>query len=130
MKGKRCNLCGGRLQENRCELCGLDNSIYERERHMERGQDLHMEKKPRSLESAAEKKIQRRQTEKQNVHNKKSTYKPAAPRKKAGCLTWLIILMIVFFSILPILEQVGEKLWDEFAAPRYYIGEERMIWKG
>ena len=80
---------------------------------MERGQNLHMEKKPQSKESAVEKKIQLRQTEKQRVHNKKSTYKTVAPRRKIGCLTWFIILAIIFFAILPILEQVGEKLWDE-----------------
>lgn len=27
----RCSLCGGRLSEGRCTLCGLDNTIYKRE---------------------------------------------------------------------------------------------------
>ena len=27
----KCRLCGGKLKQNRCELCGLDNSIYDRE---------------------------------------------------------------------------------------------------
>lgn len=29
---KKCSLCGGRLENNRCTLCGLDNSIYEQRR--------------------------------------------------------------------------------------------------
>lgn len=27
----KCRLCGGKLKQNRCELCGLDNSVYDRE---------------------------------------------------------------------------------------------------
>ncbi len=29
--GKKCRLCGGKLIQNRCEFCGLDNSVYDRE---------------------------------------------------------------------------------------------------
>lgn len=32
MAGYRCRLCGGRLSGGKCLLCGLDNSIYDRER--------------------------------------------------------------------------------------------------
>lgn len=28
---QKCSLCGGRLADGRCTLCGLDNSVYERE---------------------------------------------------------------------------------------------------
>ncbi len=31
MARRRCSLCGGRLSEGRCTLCGLDNTIYNRE---------------------------------------------------------------------------------------------------
>lgn len=31
MTRKKCNLCGGSLVNNRCTLCGLDNSVYDRE---------------------------------------------------------------------------------------------------
>lgn len=30
---KKCSLCGGQLVDNKCEFCGLDNSIYDRD-HM------------------------------------------------------------------------------------------------
>ncbi len=32
----RCSLCGGLLVDNKCTFCGLDNSIYHRERQLER----------------------------------------------------------------------------------------------
>ena len=28
----RCRLCGGKLVNNRCTFCGLDNSCYDRDR--------------------------------------------------------------------------------------------------
>ena len=31
MLKKKCSLCGGPLEGGRCTLCGLDNSVYERE---------------------------------------------------------------------------------------------------
>lgn len=36
MKTGRCSLCGGKLSKNRCQLCGLDNSINDKERQYER----------------------------------------------------------------------------------------------
>ncbi|HJA12730.1 MAG TPA: hypothetical protein H9799_07230 [Candidatus Mediterraneibacter merdipullorum] len=35
MAGRKCSLCGGRLSDNRCTFCGLDNSIYSREEQMQ-----------------------------------------------------------------------------------------------
>lgn len=33
---RKCNLCGGKLVNNRCELCGLDNTVYDRDNpHMQ-----------------------------------------------------------------------------------------------
>lgn len=131
MAGKRCSLCGGRLRENRCEFCGLDNSIYERERRMENSQDRKPEHIYQTAEPKKEKKAEGRAGEKQSVQNKKIQYRQSVPRKrKKGFLTWIIILLILLFSVLPVLFEAGEKLLDEFRTPRYYIGEEATLWKG
>ena len=131
MAGKRCSLCGGRLRENRCEFCGLDNSIYERERRMENSHDRKTEHTYQTAEPKKEKKAEGRAGEKQSIQNKRRQYRQGTQQKgKKGCLTWIIILVILLFSVLPVLFEAGEKLLDEFRTPRYYIGEEATLWKG
>ena len=46
MLKKKCSLCGGDLVNNRCTFCGLDNSIYDRERSIRRSISSQSESPP------------------------------------------------------------------------------------
>lgn len=52
---KKCSLCGGRLENNRCTLCGLDNSIYEQRRPVRQStmEPAHRVQTPRPNPSSA-----------------------------------------------------------------------------
>lgn len=88
---KKCRLCGGKLIQNRCEFCGLDNSVYDRE----------------------EEKIYRRQREMEQAAGAGTTYqKVSAGRKRRGGITVAIILFIILAALIPTLIQGGMAILD------------------
>ena len=75
----RCSLCGGKLSEGRCILCGLDNTIYKRE----------------TAYSGGASQEESRQKQKQQSYSAGRAVRPANNRKtKSGRLTIIVILLI------------------------------------
>ena len=87
MFGKRCTLCGGKLVNNKCTLCGLDNSKSDENYKLNIGScdnqpltHVHGEKRPEKNKNAVQKSKQ--------APKKISTAKAGGKknRKKAGGL--------------------------------------------
>ena len=97
----RCSLCGGRLSEGRCTLCGLDNTIYKRE----------------TAYSGGASQEEGRQKQKQRSYSAGRAVRPANNRKtKSGRLTIIVILLIIMFSFLPTIIEVVQTVIQDISS--------------
>ena len=99
MFGKRCTLCGGKLVNNKCTLCGLDNSKSDENYKLNIGScdnqpltHVHGEKRPEKNKNAVQKSKQ--------APKKISTAKAGGKknRKKAGGLIASILIILIFLG--------------------------------
>lgn len=135
MAKRRCSLCGGRLSDNKCTLCGLDNSIYQREREMilsyndsRQKQDSRYMAQPHKTDNGRQRQIQ------QKTHNPRGrvsslsgtnapqrTAPPRRPqpqkarssRRSPAVITAVVILLIAALSLLQPLLRIGRSLLDK-----------------
>lgn len=66
----RCSLCGGRLSEGRCTLCGLDNTIYKREIAYSEGSSQEESRQEQKQHIKAQ---SQKQTRRPEQHGRKET---------------------------------------------------------
>ena len=97
----RCSLCGGKLSEGRCILCGLDNTIYKR----------------KTAYSGGASQEESRQKQKQQSYSAGRAVRPANNRKtKSGRLTIIVILLIIMFSFLPTIIEVVQTVIQDISS--------------
>ncbi len=124
MLKKKCSLCGGDLVNNRCTFCGLDNSIYDRERSIRRSISSQSESPPdRDLDyqPQASRGNQRTaprpepktasQKPKTVYPNRQTTYSSAvrtvaSGRRRRGLAVWIIIIAVILIAALPALTDI------------------------
>lgn len=124
----RCRLCGGKLVNNRCTFCGLDNSCYDRD---------HSYQKAFSEQRRSERRVEQRaasgtQTQTQTrtsappqprpvqktapVRNNVVPPRAAAPVKKRSGAARVIIIIAAIFIIVPLFGNIGSALLDNFSS--------------
>lgn len=124
---KKCSLCGGHLINNRCALCGLDNSIYDRT--LSRRQSASSQSvvppavKPagraqedggrQSTASGSGTAAHKQQTvySRQPTAARPASRKRGSSQKKRGCVIWIIILAVILFAVLPSLIKAGSSIF-------------------
>ena len=124
MLKKKCSLCGGDLVNNRCTFCGLDNSIYDRERSIRRSISSQSESPPdRDLDyqpqaSGGNQRTAPRpepktasQKPKTVYPKRQTTYSSAARtvasgRRRRGLAVWIIIIAVILIAALPALTDI------------------------
>lgn len=131
MSRKKCSLCGGTLVDNRCTLCGLDNSVYDRE--AARLKNAAMQQKysssveavsrsaspPRKQESVdpsapLEKTFRQSSTDFHVGKPSAGTLSHRTPKnrnnKKTVWIIWIVIIIIILSAILPGLINTGSSV--------------------
>lgn len=113
----RCRLCGGKLIDNRCTFCGLDNSCYDRDLSLQKTvseQQAHPSQ-PAAVQQpppVPEKKVQQPPPAK-HTGSRSSYRKPTASNEKkrntAARVTIIIIAIAIFGSII---SAAGSTLMD------------------
>lgn len=140
---KKCSLCGGRLENGRCTLCGLDNSIYDRD--YERDNSRRQSADKQTSQTAQPK--QTRQTERppatapRSPRNQRTQYSPRQPgavqysrraqtqnmipqKKKTGIVTFFIILAVIIIALLvSFIPDDADQWTDIFGSDSPYMGE-------
>lgn len=122
MLNKKCRLCGGRLVNNRCTFCGLDNSIYDRENSRQSSSSQPQSKSPPAADPVYH--MQEEQTrqhtasrakQKNTAQKQKAVYagrqtasgslsrRPVSAGRNRGWLVWIIIIAVILFALLPAL---------------------------
>ena len=111
----RCRLCGGKLVNNRCTFCGLDNSCYDRDRTYQKtfSDQRRVERSAERSTPAqpVQQPVQKQPVQKQPV--RQGSVRPAMPAKpasdprsfyrktgapapkKSGWIAWITILIII-----------------------------------
>ena len=117
---KKCTLCGGRLSGGKCEFCGLDHSLYDRD----------YQQKPHETPSAGSAPAEGAAPHRQSSgaardRQTKKRQKSPAPRMTPGrsspngrkvALVLIISIAIIFVSaLLPVLIQAGKNIVQEFS---------------
>ena len=133
MLGKKCSLCGGPLVNNRCTLCGLDNSICDREASRgsdavsKQGRSPSMEPVSRDVSSTRKQKADPSVPPKSRVRQSSTvstvrqssagtTYSPASRgqnQKQKSRLIWIIIIVVILFAALPALTDLGSTMFED-----------------
>ena len=137
----RCRLCGGKLVNNRCTFCGLDNSCYDRdrtyqktfsdqrrvERNAERGTPAQPVQQPVQPQPVQKQPVQKQPVRQGSVRpampaktasDPRSVYrKTGAPApKKSGWIAWITILIIILCAFISFLSSGGFTLPDSFGS--------------
>lgn len=137
----RCRLCGGKLVNNRCTFCGLDNSCYDRdrtyqktfsdqrrvERSAERGTPAQPVQQPVQPQPVQKQPVQKQPVRQGSVRpampaktaaDPRSVYrKTGAPApKKSGWIAWITILIIILCAFISFLSSGGFTLPDSFGS--------------
>lgn len=123
----RCRLCGGKLVNNRCTFCGLDNSCYGRDRTYQKTFSDQ-----RRVERSAGRGTPAHPVQPQPV--RQGSVRPAAPSKtaapprsvyrktesaipgKSGRIAWITVLIIILCAFISFLRSGGFTLPDSFGA--------------
>ena len=131
MLGKKCSLCGGSLVNNRCTLCGLDNSVYDRKTSVRQNasqQDGHLPAmQPVSrTHPAREKQHADSKTEYRAAAQKQQTVYPkrqaaystvsrpaVSGSKNRAWAVWIIIIAVIIFAAIPALTDIGSTFLED-----------------
>ena len=115
----RCRLCGGKLVNNRCTFCGLDNSCYDRDRtyqktfsdqrRVERSAERGTPAQPGSVRPAMPAKTA---SAPRSVYRKTGAPAP----KKSRWIAWITILIIILCAFISFLSSGGFTLPDSFGS--------------
>lgn len=135
----KCRLCGGRLVNNRCTFCGLDNSVYDRDhsyrstlaqqkREEKQAEQAHARPKSRAVQTGQMQTVRTAAPKQAPVQPAaprasggipQSTYRRTAPAssggKKRGCVTWIIVAVVILFALVPALGEIGSSLIDRIS---------------
>ena len=133
MLGKRCTLCGGKLDANNvCTECGLDNNKSENNYKINQSDCdhrplTHVHEEP--VTDTRRKQSQKINSQYQKVNNKKKEQYTASPyvnapakKKKSGCLIIvivMIIIVVVFSMLIGFLvnyhsDEITDSIWSGF----------------
>ncbi len=117
---KKCTLCGGRLSGGKCEFCGLNNSLYDRD-YLKNSYEV-----PSASSTPAGRAVPHRQSSGGSSDKRqiKRRQKDPVPRrtpsrsssKMRKLALLLIIAIILLFTLLPALIQAGKNILQEFSA--------------
>ena len=132
----RCRLCGGKLVNNRCTFCGLDNSCYDRDRTYQKtfSDQRRVERSAERSTPAqpVQQPVQKQPVQKQPV--RQGSVRPAMPAKtasdprsvyrktgapapkKSGWIAWITILIIILCAFISFLSSGGFTLPDSFGS--------------
>ena len=137
----RCRLCGGKLVNNRCTFCGLDNSCYDRdrtyqktfsdqrrvERSAERGTPAQPVQQPVQPQPVQKQPVQKQPVRQGSVRPAMPAKTASAPRsvyrktgapapKKSRWIAWITILIIILCAFISFLSSGGFTLPDSFGS--------------
>lgn len=117
MFGKRCTLCGGKLDSNNiCKECGLNNNLSEKNYKVNQNQCDDMPLTHVHEESEKKRKWQKPKTEKKKSFQKKSTaseYDKFKKGKWTKKIVFIIVLFSIFGSIVSILISIGSAIFSD-----------------
>lgn len=116
MQRGRCSLCGGKLVNNRCQLCGLNNSVNEKERQYERQgerqgyiEEEENAKTPVERSSVPKKSVK---VQRENHHTYgKQVQVPAVKKKsvgKNGLAKFISVITVIFMVF-----SFGASIWPD-----------------
>ena len=123
----RCRLCGGKLVNNRCTFCGLNNSCYSRDRTYRK-----IFSDQRRVERSAGRDTPAHPVQPQPI--RQGSVRPAAPSKtaapprsvyrktesaipgKSGRIAWITVLIIILCAFISFLSSGGFTLPDSFGS--------------
>ena len=138
MLKKKCSLCGGPLVNNRCTLCGLDNSGYDDKAktrsasgrisaHTSPAQKTHAQKT--SVQNGA---VQKGSSQKTYAQNSASPARPAAQASASGTVRrarqpgnsktkslaiWIIVLAVILITAVQLLSDSDGALFSSVFSP-------------
>lgn len=133
MSKKKCSLCGGPLENNRCTFCGLDNSIYNKK--STRRQSAAETEQKSSVTAGSRHPVPNRPQSGSKPSGSSQAIRPAALQKsrsgksKTGPLTAVIILIIILiaavFSLIP--EEIGSFETDIFDSGSSFLNSDNWF---
>lgn len=109
----RCSLCGGKLSNGRCTLCGLDNTVYKRKiaysGNTPQDKSAQEQKTHAGTEAA-------RQISQPNTDTKRTA--PVARRKKgkSSRLPVIVILIIILAAVLPTVIEIVQTVIQDISS--------------
>lgn len=127
---KKCSLCGGNLVNNRCTFCGLDNSIYDRERSrrqsissqpesLTEGSPVYQPQSAKGKQSTTPRPHQKTAAQKPKAiyPRRQTNYSSAARRtgasgKRRGWMVWIIIIVVILLAALPALTDFADSILE------------------
>ncbi len=136
MLRKKCSLCGGPVVNNRCTLCGLDNSIYDREasrirdtvsqqKHSASGTPASRAASPPQKKETAGRQTAPRDAIRQSSTEGRGTVRQSSAgtsyrrtvreqsRKHKSRLVLIILIVIILFALLPALTDLGSTVFGD-----------------
>lgn len=113
----KCQLCGSRLVNGRCEFCGLDNSLYTKE-HMKNPYRIPKTGEMNSKESKNGSTTVKSHTARSGTQAKPARSSPARSSKdKRGYVIAIVIVAALIISLIPALIEFGGNVIDRISTP-------------